>query len=281
VGARADADAAIGDAATVTVAAPSSGAAVVVDHATVDASAIPLVYLGAARSLDVLFGHQSVGLDIMTGLGTLAGQNATRYGITMAGNGLPYPPYADPPASWFSANDGIGGREIGTNGDPGSKTRAFDGLVRGAYGPMIDVALMKFCFTETYAENRGQPIWDLYRTAMQQLILDFPNVKFVWTTMPLAFIGNQPDPNDYGLPAYEFNDLVRAHVAANGGYLLDIADIESHDAGGSQVLGPQGRPNLAAAWALAADDPHLGAAGQARMAQAWWHLMARVAGWTP
>lgn len=106
-----------------------------------------------------------------------------------------------------------------------------------------------------------------------------------------------------------FNDAIRAHVIANGGYLLDIADIISHtqsgdpcydEADGFLYLGtngyevpdivaqPNGVPdddvdNLAVCnqYAPEAGGGHLGnpQTGRIRIAKGLWALMTRVAGW--
>jgi hypothetical protein len=291
VRARSAANASVSDAATVTVTTSPPSGATVVNHANADAGVIPLSYLDTVRGWDILFQHKSVGNDLTNGLlalgGSLNGVPAGRYGLWVAG--WPYW-WSDeqgghdgtPPApSWFATHDGVANREDGSNGNASSKTTAFNANLRTAgYGAVVDVALMKFCFTETY-DLTGQQTWDLYRTVMEALIADFPGVKFVWTTMPLAFVGTQSDPNGYGLTAYTFNNLLREYVATNGGYLLDIADIEAHAANGALSVNAQGRPTVALDWALTAGDAHMNAAGATRLANAWWTMMARVAGWNP
>lgn len=100
-----------------------------------------------------------------------------------------------------------------------------------------------------------------------------------------------------------FNDQLRAYVRKKGGYLLDVADIESHDPSGKPcfdnrdgvpyVLKGQVRENypddgmdlpaLCQHYTTEPDGGHLGAAsaGAIRLAKAWWVMMARIAGWEP
>jgi hypothetical protein len=80
-----------------------------------------------------------------------------------------------------------------------------------------------------------------------------------------------------GLDSFaEFNDYVRAYVAANGGILFDIADVESHD--------PSGNPISAGGYeamynGYSTDGAHLNTTGRQRVARAMWWLLARTAGW--
>ncbi len=53
----------------------------VVDHSCVDDRAIPQEQLDKARGLDVLFGHQSVGANLLEGLAALAEEDEARYSI--------------------------------------------------------------------------------------------------------------------------------------------------------------------------------------------------------
>jgi hypothetical protein len=95
---------------------------------------------------------------------------------------------------------------------------------------------------------------------------------------------------------------MREYVRANNKYLLDVADIESHDpwgnpcfdnrdgvaysAGGASENYPNDGVNLPALcqhYTREADGGHLGNpdVGKIRLAKAFWILMARVAGWNP
>jgi hypothetical protein len=260
--------------------------AIVIDHTTVDASVIPVAYLDKARRFDVVFQHKSVGINITDGLKALASGDATRYKVNIVGypywwsddsgshDGVP------PTASWYTTHDGIASWGNGTNSQAATKTEAFDDLMRSGYGEVVQVALMKFCFNEVWS-GTGQQTWDLYRPVMTGLIRDYPNVTFIWMTMPMAFADKADDGNDYGRPTYDFNNLVRAHVAQNGGYLFDIADIERYGRDGKTCSDSKGYPAICSDWAVSSSDVHLSEAGSARAANAWWYLMARVAGWAP
>ena len=121
-----------------------------------------------------------------------------------------------------------------------------------------------------------------------------PNAVFVLATANLSRgIGSKAGT--------AFNDQVRAYVRTKGGFLLDVADIESHDPMGRAcydnrdgvpyIINGQVRENypddgvdlpaLCQHYTTEPDGGHLGAAsaGMIRLAKAWWVLMAQIAGW--
>lgn len=261
-------------------------ASVIIDHTTVDASAIPVAFLDTARAFDVIFQHRSIGTDIMDGLTALTNQDPSRYDINIVGSSYWWfdetggHDGTNPEPSWFATHNGIANWEGGTSGLADTKITAFNELIRSGYGDIADVALMKFCFTEIWS-GTGQETWDLYRPMMEGLMRDYPDVTFIWATMPLAYTQNQNDQQDYGRPAYDFNNLLRAYIAEHGGYLYDIADMETYSQNGTPRFDSMGYPALSLDWAVSASDPHLNAAGRARGANAWWTLMSRIAGWNP
>lgn len=249
-----------------------------IGHLQADATTIPQGYLDLARGLDVLFGHQSVGMDTLYGIQSLRDSvSSLRYQISI-GDGNFGPDWAAPTPSWLTTHDGIASIYVGTNGNAQSKVNAFDAAIRtGGWGATANVALMKFCFTEMWAVSSGQELWDIYRPVMLSLIADYPGITFIWATQPLGAVGTENQPQLQ--VTTDFNTLVRNYVQANGGYLFDIADVESHDANGILSKDSSNRPTLVPAFAVASNDPHLSTAGRARVANAWWYLMACVAGW--
>jgi len=99
-----------------------------------------------------------------------------------------------------------------------------------------------------------------------------------------------------------FNDQLRQYVQQNGKYMLDVADIESHDPWGNPCYDnrdgvpysvgnasenhPDDHLNLPAIcqhYTRETDGGHLGnpEVGKIRLAKAFWVLMARIAGWNP
>lgn len=286
------------DTAVVTVRKPGAPApANVVNHTNHDPGAIPVEYLTTVRNWGIVFQHKSIGMDMTQGMKLLASQNAARYTINLVGWNLgPLPA-----ATWFDGNHGLGSSENGHSNSAESKTVAFyqtmhglpmsynvpwwgpignDSGVSGEYGLHVDVAMMKFCFLEMWY-GTPQATFDLYRSMMEQLIADYPSVKFIWMTMPHGYVGGQTPYENVGQYADGVNALMRDYIAQHGGYLLDIADLESTCSNLSVAKDARGNSAVCTDWAYTASDPHMNAAGQRRLAMGLWSILARAAGYTP
>ncbi|NWJ47440.1 MAG: SGNH/GDSL hydrolase family protein [Chloroflexi bacterium] len=232
----------------------------VINSSTIDASnsLIPQQYLDNARNLKILFNHQSVGYNVLEGLDALAQSNPDRYSLTTADVEQ---------ANWYLENNGVGGFTRGENENPASKVVGFKELFDNeGYADRVQVAMMKFCFVDN--TSAASKIWENYRDGMNYLETKYPKVKFVWWTMPLITDGNQIRD--------QYNKLVRDYVKANNKILFDIADIESHEPSGKAVTN-NNYPALFNNYS--SDGGHLNEQGSQRVAQAWWWLTARLAGW--
>lgn len=227
---------------------------IVIDHSCVDEkdSTIPQEFLDKARSLDVIFGHQSVGGNILEGLADLQESDGERYACEAP---------TDPKPTWFEKHGGFGQFEVGENENPTSKIDDFQSRMKEAgYGKYVNVAMFKFCFVDIVegGESKPKEVFEAYREAMESLEKAFPKVRFVWWTVPLATEDNAA--------RNAYNKLVREWCKKKGKTLFDLADIESN--GGDALLDEYSE-----------DGGHLNETGRVRVARAWWWLMARLAGW--
>lgn len=242
------------------VLAPAAALAegLVIDHRCVDDRTIPKESLDRARALDVLFGHQSVGGNVLEGMYSLAERDSERYSFEAPN---------EPEADWFDENAGVGEFAVGENEDPRSKIEHFARKVdEEGFGARVQVAMMKLCFVDIGDdEGEARSVFESYRATMEKLEAKYPKVRFVWWTVPLE------EESKAGRNA--FNRLVREHCKAKGKALYDLADIESHDAAGKEARGPA----LCKAWSE--DGGHLNDPGKLRAARAFWWLLARLAGW--
>ncbi len=237
---------------------------ILVDHACVDAqdTVIPAEDLGRARGLKVLFGHQSVGNNLIAGLAVLGRNHPERYGWRIQ---------AQPNLAWFQGGGGLGHFPVGRNGDGPGKVRDFvrwmDTL---GYGAAVDVAMMKLCFVDLQgpAGSDAPGLFQAYREGMESLEQAHPTVRLVWWTQPLVKQGNRV--------RNEFNQMVREHCRSQGKCFFDFADLESHDPAGVESTDGAG-PCLFSGYTR--DGGHLTEEGSVRMARAWWWLLARIAGW--
>jgi hypothetical protein len=113
--------------------------------------------------------------------------------------------------------------------------------------------------------------WDDYRRGLDGVAV--ASTRVVWTTMPLAKDGN--------IQRNLFNQWVRDHCAKHRLPLLDIAAIQAHDAAGATAYDSQGH-RLSDAWrSTETGREQMTPDGEVRLAQAWWWLQARMAGWQP
>lgn len=228
---------------------------IVVDHNAVDADKIPQQWLNQVRNLDVFFAHKSIGDDILE-------QVNWWHTLTIANGTNP---------SWFDSHDGIlETMNFGGYADPLDKIADFDLLVRGGLH-QADIAMMKLCTSDSqkWSGVDAEVIWDEYRGMMEDLQADYPDTVFVFWTFPLANSHPYWDLEQKQI----FNNAARAHCAATGAPLFDLADIVSdgglcshsgYEAACSEYMGTGG---------------HFNTDGSRRLAGALWWLLSRTAGW--
>lgn len=178
----------------------------------------------------VVFGHQSVGQNILEGVQTLAAQANVK---------LPVVKLADSAAS---DKQGIFHFFIGQNENPSSKlqdfSRAFEsGKVRGA-----DIALVKFCYLDFNGTADARALAEQYGSTLDQLSQKFPETRFVAVTAPLTvlqtgpkawvkrLLGRTPSGLADNLRRREFNEVIRARYSKEN-RVFDLAKIESEGAG--------------------------------------------------
>lgn len=234
--------------------------------------------LGAVTKARVFFAHQSVGGNIIEALPEVyrAMQSPPPAIITQ---GVKLPPLGS-----FIVHT-----EIGTNGDPLGKIAEFDRLLRDGLAEKVDVAILKLCFVDFNAETDANTIFASYRTAMTSLEHAYPDVAFVYTTVPLmadrdlygrlkALLGRgqEYDPS-HNAARERYNSLVRAEYGATG-RLLDVAAVESagHRDALSYKLSPSGE-FLAMDPNLTSDGGHLNSDGADLVARYWLSLVAHAA----
>jgi len=233
---------------------PDVNGRIAIDHNCVDLSIIPDSYLPSAASLRALFRHASVGDGINWGLDCLAGLKPTNSSCSC------YTPEKYDRSNWILEN----------RGNPGSQQKVDDLVTQTQLRfTDFDVFMMKFCYIDALGDSH--PDWDYYRTKMEQLEADYPNKKFVWWTIPLT--------RD-GMPGTDwFNQKVRSYCAEHKKILFDIADIECYDPNGVKYTNAQGNEVICQDYTKEIHAGHLNVPGRIRVASAFWHLMARLAGW--
>ncbi|MEA3325446.1 MAG: dockerin type I repeat-containing protein [Euryarchaeota archaeon] len=247
--------------------------AIIIDHTCTDLSEIPDEWIEEAKAMfNMSYGHTSHGSQIVTGMSLLRGSSGSLY--------------------WYD-NDGTNGElslhdstPSGDLGNPGRYTWAT--LTR----TMLDdsnndrnVVMWSWCGQADTTEANMQ----IYLDLMSGLETDYPGVTFIYMTGHLTGTGKDGNLN-------QRNNQIRAHCIANNSVLFDFADIESYDPDGDTNFMElyandncdYNDGNWAGKWCAAHPGSDLCSSCKCAHSQslncnlkgrAFWHMMARLAGW--
>jgi hypothetical protein len=249
---------------------------IIIDHTTVDISKIPLAWIAQAKTLALHFGHTSHGSQILTGLDWLMNQNAQytvdiRYTVEPSGgaNGVQI----------YDGNNYNGDNYI----TPEMYWSTIDGLSHTrsvAESGAFQYSMWAWCGQQS---GNDDATVDQYLGALNQLETEYPEMRFIY------FTGHTDGGSE--LLAHN-NDRLRTYVRANGKILFDFADIESYDPAGNYYANTDDSCPWCAQWCqdhpsdcsgLPLDQPdwcaHSHPLNCKLKAQAFWWMMARLAGW--
>jgi hypothetical protein len=230
----------------------------------------------------ILFGHQSVGQNVLTGLAELSGARAPTTQVSTPGTWVS----TDPPAVKLSF--GINHFFVGSNEAPLSKISAFKKTVE-ATGGEVDVALFKFCFVDFAATTDVDALFTEYQRAMAELKARYPKVVFGYATVPLTLVGGGVKgwlQRKLGSGAWgerenvrrnAFNEKLRAAYPKE--LVFDLARYEStRDDGTIETYEVDGKtvPKLRADFSD--DGGHLNAAGREAVAAQFLAYLASLSG---
>lgn len=214
----------------------------------------------------VFFGHQSVGMNILSGVTAV-----------YSAAGLE-PPTMLESASAPPAVAAFAHAYIGENGSPSTKMAAFAAILRDGMGAWADIAFMKFCYVDVVAGSDVEALFAEYRVLASELEAEFPDVQFLHMTVPLTtepgikakvmnLIGRGADGRADNVAREQYNARIRAQYAGTG-RLVDVAALESTTPDGKRVSGSyQGHEYFALYEGYAADTGHLNATGERTVAE--------------
>ncbi|HEX7034936.1 MAG TPA: SGNH/GDSL hydrolase family protein [Pseudomonadales bacterium] len=231
--------------------------------------------LHAVAAARILLGHQSVGRNLLAGLGALSEEHGVPLRIVEI-DGVP----PDDGPGIFHSN-------IGRNGDPESKCEVFARLLDRPERPRYDLAMMKFCYVDL---GRDTPLevaamLERYTALVEQIRRARPDVRLVHVTMPL--VADPPGKKTWlkrlvGLPTAldadsalrsAYNDALRERFA--GEPLFDLARVESTRPDGTRSsFSRDGKEIPTLAPPYTDDGAHLNAEGQRRAAVEFVRTMA-------
>ena len=232
--------------------------AVIADHQAADAfDSIPESYIQGAKSdFRIFYGHTSHGSQVVTGM-------------NMVDTG--------PGTLSIEEDDGV---DLGYEGD-----LAWVDITRNILDePGSDINMVMWSWCGGVSDNTEEGI-DAYLQAMSDLEDDYPDVLFVYMTGHLDGTGSSEN-------LHTRNEQIRDYCREHGKILFDFADIETYDPDGNSYLDPDGSDwcEWCADWCEShscstgdcVDDDdcqHAHCFNCYRKGQAFWWMMARIAGW--
>ncbi len=177
----------------------------------------------------VLFGHQSVGQNILDGINDLAR------------DGVPTPLVTDlPGAAGAESPIVLGHFRVGTNGQPLTKIQDFERTVTGASGLRAQAAMFKFCYVDLRDPDLARSLFDAYAQMIDRLKSLRPDLALAHVTMPLRAIptglavtarrllGQRHPELAANAARHAFNELMRARYGS-GSLVFDLAAVQSGD----------------------------------------------------
>jgi len=183
--------------------------------------------LQSAARLRVLFGHQSVGANVIDAVPAVFGSG-----------GVTAPRIVETREPVASDAGFIAHAYVGENGDPLGKLSDFSRILDGPLGGEVDVAMVKLCYVDIDASTDVDMVFDAYVRTMADLAERHPGVRFLYTTVPLTADrdvkarvkavlgrGDRMGPAD-NRARQRYNQLVRQAYGRTG-RLFDIAAVES------------------------------------------------------
>ena len=129
--------------------------------------------IAAVRRGRILFGHHSVGMNVLAGLERLDAE---------AGGGRIRTVSLEQAASTQGPLLAHGG--VGRNGDPRSKVDDFAARIRS--GPGVELAYMKFCYVDFEPSSDVEALLAHYQRTLHSLKGEHPQIRFAHVTVPLT-----------------------------------------------------------------------------------------------
>jgi len=227
----------------------------------------------ALEKKQVVFGHQSVGGNILDGIERLAALDDVKIDIHEQ---------RTPPAG-----KGISHFYIGKNGDPMSKIQDFAAAIDAGAADGANVALMKLCFADFNVSTDAKQLANNYIASLEALAQRHPGTNFVAVTAPLMAVqtgpkawikrlmGKQPNGHLDNVRRAEFNTLLRERYLGSG-RLFDLARAEAESDGKYCWTNVDGQTIEALCPELTSDGGHLNERGEAVVAAAFLNFVNSV-----
>ena len=254
-----------------------SAQSIVIDHTCTDLSKVPDYWLTQAKNLTLHYAHTSHGSQIISGIEKLQ-QIDAKYAVVIDYAG------ANPPTG-LSGGPGqlriYDGNPPDTYIEPDDYWASAGGIARTqgvADTGLFDFSMWAWCGQQS--DNSVATVQQ-YLDALNQFETQYPAMRFIYMT------GHTDGTGPAGT-LYRNNNLVRSYVTTNGKALFDFADIESYDPAGAYYPNTDDSCPWCDDWCsahpadcvdLPADCAHSHPLNCKLKANAFWWMMARLAGW--
>ena len=225
------------------------------------------------RTKRVYFAHQTVGTNILAGLCAV---QCRKPEIKLDALGYCEPDKTDAtPRSVFDS-PGIFDAPSGKAGNPEQKIDDFAKFLRSPEGTKVDIALLKFCYSDIGRTTDTDALVDRYVKMVEQFKRDRPELRIITCTVPLKaeesgararmkrLVGAGSDASNAARGRY--NDAIRKRFPA--AQIYDIAAAESRKPdGGENTVNVNGKRVQALAAEYTEDGAHLNQTGQMLLAR--------------
>ena len=183
----------------------------------------------------VFFGHQSVGYNIMDGVGALLKENPS---IRLTIVETTDPSRFDVPVFAHA--------RVGRNEVPESKCEAFEQYMESGIGSRADIAFFKFCYVDINRETDIGRMFELYNATVLRVKTKYPSLTLVHVTVPLtssdyslkvrlkALVKRVLGKKDENVGRSELNERIRKKYGGSDP-IFDLAAIESTSPAGEPV----------------------------------------------
>jgi hypothetical protein len=224
----------------------------------------------------IFLGHQSVGNNIVQGIRDLMSADP-RLKIKIVKS-------ADPesiPAPAFAEF------EVGRNGDPQSKNKAFAAILDKGMGAQGGIAMFKYCYVDIDSSTDVPKMFEDYRAEISALKARYPALKIVHITVPLTTVEpatkawiksmlGRTTTQDVNVKRNEFNKLLRKTYSGVDP-IFDLAEVESTQSDGSRsYFTRDGEKIYTLAPEFTTDGGHLNEAGRQGAAEALLQVLAKL-----
>ena len=223
----------------------------------------------------VFFGHQSVGQNIMDGVGEVL--------LAHPGIHLTVAESAD-----VGSAPGLYHAKIGRNGFPLEKADSLVAVADRAFGAEAGIAMVKFCYVDVQPDTDPAALFEQYRRRIEALHARHPRLTIVHFTMPLMTteswwgglkkrVRGQWLERERNAIRSRYNTLLLAHYGGKEP-VFDIARLESTRPDGSRLFFVHGADTVSTLVPdYTSDGGHLNESARRMVAEQFLIFLARLA----